>query len=242
MNLAAALRAARRDARPLVESEPGGKIRRTRDPSEHWWYYAPSAAVGEEATRLFRLHGLELEWCGTRIGTRGQIRSRWRLTHTESGETRDYVWEAPPFPDAETATHAVLGTVRHAERSVRLLVLQIPLVARSTHEPERRGGETQQAGGSEPGDAESTAEESVLDRLVGEAPAWMTPTAQSTAAPAAVHAAATRWRGRMGKDSAALFAAAGLPPASGTLPNNHLCALREFLKREGDWKDDHDKV
>lgn len=131
-NLNAALAAARAAARPVLASEPGG---RSKNP-EGWWYYPPTEIIWAEARRLCREYELELEFRGQCLSQRGAVATRWAVVHLPSGEEREITWEAPPFPDAETATHAVAGTVRHHERWVMLMVLSIP-VERRVHEGDR---------------------------------------------------------------------------------------------------------
>lgn len=165
-DLATALRAARREARPIVEEEEGGRLG-GRGKGERWWYYAKTEMVMAEARRVLALHGLELEWVGARFIEGGHIRSTWRLMHAASGQTRLYRWTAPPFNDAPTPTHAVLGTVRHAERSIHLLVLQVPLV--ETPQP----GDVVERGVIVKRASPAEVERAQLDRTVGPAPAWM---------------------------------------------------------------------
>lgn len=130
--LDAALDAARQDARPVVASAPGGRIRRpVDDPAESWWYYPPTEVVMEEATRLLDAHGLEIDFLGETLGQRGQVSTRWRLRHRRSGEYTIVTWEAEAFPDLETRTHAVLATVRHAKRSLHIELLKIPVVKKA---------------------------------------------------------------------------------------------------------------
>lgn len=129
--LDAALDAARRDARPVVASETGGRNRRpVTDPTEAWWYYPPTDVIMEEATRLLDTHELEIDLVGQTLGQRGQVSTTWRLRHRPSGEYMLVPWEAEPFPDQETRTHAVLGTVRWAKRCLHIELLKIPVVKR----------------------------------------------------------------------------------------------------------------
>lgn len=163
--LASALRAARLEARPIVEEEEG-RLSGGRGKPDRLWYYAKTEQVLGEARRVLALHGLELEWVGFRFVEHDRIRSTWRLRHV-SGESRLYRWTAPMFTDAPTATHAVLGTVRHAERSIHLLVLQIPLVdTPATGDVIKHSVIVKRAS---PADAERAE----LDRITGPAPSWL---------------------------------------------------------------------
>ncbi len=129
--LDAALDAARKDARPVIASEPGGRSR-SKDPSEAWWYYPPTDVVMAEASRLLDAHGLEIDLLGQRLGDKGEVRTRWRLRHRPSGEFLRITWEAEIFEDSETRTTAVLATVRHAKRSLHVELLKIPVVRKAS--------------------------------------------------------------------------------------------------------------
>lgn len=139
LHLARALSLARRNALPIFASEQGGRNRRRDDVEEAWWYYPPSPAVMAEADRVLDLAGLAILFLDETITRAGAVRSRWWVVHLESGEGHVVRWTAPPFADAETTTHAVLGTVRHAERAIRLLVLGLP-VTRQVRPGERVEG------------------------------------------------------------------------------------------------------
>lgn len=160
-HLARAIAAARQAARPLYASETGGRQRRRDDVAESWWHYPPSSAVMAESERVLAEAGLLLFFGGATI-QRQLVCTRWVVQHLESGEHLELVWEAPPFADSETATHAILGTVRHAERAVRLVLLGLPVVRHL------KPGEHAEAGivVIRPG---------VLDREEAALPAWADP-------------------------------------------------------------------
>lgn len=82
----------------------------------------------EEAERLLRAHDLEIEWEGTTCSERGLVTTYWAIVHTPTGQRRPHTWTAPLYRDADTPTHGVAWTTRHAQRWVTLMVLQIPLI------------------------------------------------------------------------------------------------------------------
>jgi hypothetical protein len=167
-DLAAALRAARLDARPIVKDCEGGKRRPTGyDREENHWYFARTERVMEEAERLLSEHGLEIEWEDTDVNEHRLVVTRWALVHPASGQRKPYRWTAPIAP-VESPTLGVGWTTRNAQRWVTLLVLQIQLLE------EARPGDIVERGfvvrrAASPADVEAAE----LDKLVGPPPGWM---------------------------------------------------------------------
>lgn len=161
VHLARAIAAARQAARPLYASETGARQRRRDDVAENWWYYPPSSAVMAESERVLAEAGLLLFFGGATV-QRQLVCTRWVVQHLESGECLELAWEAPPFADSETAAHAILGTVRHAERAVRLVLLGLPVVRHLKPGEHAEGGVVV----TRPG---------VLDREEAALPSWADP-------------------------------------------------------------------
>jgi hypothetical protein len=122
-NLERALSRARKEARELVKSVPGG-----RDDNGRPWHYAPTDEVMREATRLLDKHHLEIRFVGQRL-TCGNVRTRYKVLHLPSMDFEVIRLEAPPFCAGPLG---VAWTLEHSRRLIRLHVLQL----RTADEPQ----------------------------------------------------------------------------------------------------------
>lgn len=227
-SLARAWAAARQAAaaRPLAATEPA----RSSDPPEFEWYYPSSPAVHENAAQLLAAHGLGLLPTTARLDGR-RVTSTWRLVHLDSNEGADIEWTSELFSDGTQPPLAMLGTIRHHERAVALIVLGMP-VARDGAQVARRPAETQ------PVEREDLAAEPGWMRveraqLTREADAAARGEVIDDVERTRIAVAMTTWRTREKKSIAEMRAAAGVP-TRGAFTVEDFAKLYVFFTATGD--------
>lgn len=219
-NLARAWARARHAAaeRPLQPTEQGKS-------AEFEWYYPSSPAVAEQADLILSAHGLGLLPTSVRLDGR-TVTSRWTLVHLDSDEQTEIEWVSELFDDGTKPPLAVLGTARHHERSVALIVLGMPVGV---------SGRVSAVVAAEEGvDDEMPAwAQAEVHRLAPEADAAARGEVVDDASRTAILEACGRWRAREKKASPDLRLAAGIRPR-GALGPADFAALRTYLTNTGD--------